>query len=351
MIGGGIAVNDADDVLKHSYQLVVLEQVGDGRLELSTLGLFFNGARRGDRKRFRIRCGPSSAQHGTAFVVVESARPLDFTILSVHSAHVPLDTYNLTAELAGPAEVIIRGLPSPLSYDPRSWDEILEEVPDRVERLEPTHLIVAIEFSGDPDDVQDRLDRAAWLIKRVEEGAEGKLRVSLLTYGPHKFSRHEKEQSPRMLTWAEDSDAALSELALLSAPEQEWPSLGYSRAAQLECLLTMLAGRVQPADGRCVLVTIGSRPASPARVDPESEIFPCPRRHDWREAVSTLADAGVTFGAIRDHGDDEEIWSHLGRTVFARLSTVDLGGFAAALGLIADTGHAIPLPLALTEGA
>lgn len=344
-------MDDADYELKHSYQLVVLEQVGDGQLELSTLGLFFHGARRGDRTQFRIHCGSGSLEHGTAFVVVESARPQDFTIVSVHAASIPPATYDLTAELAGPEDVIIHGLPNPLSEDRRSWDEIIEHVPDRVERLGPAHLIVAIEFSGDPDDVRDRVDRAAGLVRRVAEDADDELRVSLLTYGPHKVSRREKEQPPRVLTWAEDSYAALGELTLLGEPEQECPSLGYWRAAQVECLLTMLIERITPAHGRPVLVTIGSRPAFPARIDPESEIIPCPHRYDWRKAMNALTDAGVVFGAMRDHGEDDEIWYHLGRAIFARLSTVDLRGFAVALGLITDTVQALPLPLAVAEGA
>jgi hypothetical protein len=340
---------DADGRLTQNYELVVLDQTADGELELSTLGLFFPGAGPGDRKRFRIRCAPGPQEHGTAFVLVESERAHDFAIMSVQSANVPPGTYSLTAELTGPSAVTIHGLPSPLHEDGRSWDDIAEATPDRVERLGPRHLIVAVEFSGEPDHVRDRLDRARWLIRRVQEGADDELRVSLLTYGPHKVLRTELEQPPRLLTWAESGEAALGELALLG--EQEYPPLGYWRAAQLECLLTMLAGRVKPDGSRVVLVTIGSRPAFPPELDAVSQIIPCRNRRDWREPVETLTKRGVTFGAIRDHDENDEIWYALGHSALARLSTVELRRFAIDLDLIVDTFQTIPLPLKVKEGA
>ena len=223
-------------------------------------------------------------------------------------------------------------------------------MPDRLDRLGPTHLIVAIEVSGTPDHVLERIDRAGQLIRRAAEGADAQLRVSLLSYGPHKVLREDTEEPVRRLAWASTPDTALDELTLLA--DQGPAPLGYRRAAQLECLLTMLTGQVREADGRPVLVTIGSRPAFPYRVDRRSEIIPCKYRHDWRIAMDRLRRyPGIRFGAIRDHGQDDEIWAHLGSAAFARLSTVDVRRFAIDLGLYQATVHAIPFPLRDPEGA
>lgn len=342
-------MDDADYVLDQRYELVVLEQAPDYRLELSTISLFGPGAIQGARRPFRVRCTTGPGESGTAFVVVTCPRPQDYQVLSIQAIKLPPGTYDVTARLVASGEVRFSGPPGRWREDLRSWREIVATVPDQLDQPTQTHLIVAVEVSGDPDHVLERIDRAAQLIRRAAEGCGEGLRVSLLSYGPHRFHRENIEQSPRVLCWAQTSDDALAELTLLT--EQPCPELGYWQAAQLECLLTLLTTRIRPAEGRPVLVTIGSRPAFPAQVDVTSEILPCPKRNDWRTAWETLSrNAGIAFGAIRDEDGDDGVWSLLGRSASAQLNTADLDRFTADLGLSTDKAPSIGLPLAVPEG-
>jgi hypothetical protein len=342
-------VDEADYVLEQRYELVVLQQARDRRLELSTIGLFYPGAHQGDRKPFRVRCIPGPDEGGTAFVVVTCPRPQDYEIHSVQAIKLPPGTYNVTARLVAWGDVRFSGPPGRWREDARSWPEIVATIPDQLDHPVLTHLIVAIEVSGDPDLVQERIDRATQLIRRAGGGGGDELRVSVVCYGSHRLHREYTEQSPRILSWAQSSEDALAELTLLT--EQPCPALGYWRAAQLECLLTMLTTKIKPSEGRPVLVTIGSRPAFPAQRD-ASEIIPCPARSDWRTAWETLSrQADMAFGAIRDGGGDEQVWSFLGRSASAQLNTADLHRFTADLGLSPEKALSIGLPLAMPEGA
>jgi hypothetical protein len=343
-------MGEADYVLDQRYELVVLQQARDRRLELSTIGLFYPGAHQGDRKPFRVRCVSGPGESGTAFVVVTSLRPQDYEIHSVQAIKLPPGSYDVTARLVAWGDVRFSGPPGRWREDRRSWPEIVATIPDQLDQPVLTHLIVAIEVSGDPDLVLERIDRAAQLIRRAVGGGGEDLRVSLVCYGPHRVHREDAEQSPRILSWAQGSEDALAELTLLT--EQPCPALGYWRAAQLECLLTMLTARIKPSEGRPVLVTIGSRPAFPAQLDSTSEIIPCPERHDWRTAWETLSrNADIAFGAIRDKGGDEQVWSFLGRSASAHLNTADLHRFTADLGLSPGKALSIGLPLVVPEGA
>lgn len=342
-------MDQADYILEQRYELVVLEQTPDRRLELSTIGLFYPGAHQGERKPFRVRCVPGPGESDTAFVVVTCPRPQDYEIHSVQAIKLPPGTYDVTARLVAWGDVRFSGPPGRWRDDPRSWPEIVATIPDQLDQPVLTHLIVAIEVSGDPDLVLERIDRAAQLIRRADGGRGEELRVSLVCYGPHRVHREDTEQSPRILSWAQSSEDALAELTLLT--QQPCPALGYWRAAQLECLLTTLTAQIKPSEGRPVLVTIGSRPAFPAQLDSTSEIIPCPQRHDWRTAWETLSrHADIAFGAIRDKGGDEDVWSFLGRSASAQLNTADLHRFTADLGLSPEKALSIGLPLVVPEG-
>lgn len=342
-------MDDADYVLEQRYELVVLERAPDHSLELSTIGLFYPGARQGARRPFRVRCAPGPGESGIAFVVVTCPRPQDYEIVSIQAIRVPPGTYDVTARLVATGEVRFSGPPGRWRDDPRSWREIVATIPDQLDQQASAHLIVAIEVSGDPDVVLERIDRAAQLIRRAVEGSGEELRVSLVSYGPHRVHREDIEQSPDILSWAGTSDDALAELTLLT--EKPCPALGYWRAAQVECVLTLLTARIKLSEGRPVLVTIGSRPAFPSQLDPNSEIIPCPKRRDWRTAWESLArHADIAFGAIRDEGGDEQVWSFLGRSASAQLNTADLHRLTADLGLFPDKVPSIGLPLAVPEG-
>ena len=92
--------------------------------------------------------------------------------------------------------------------------------------------------------------------------------------------------------------------------------------------------------------TVGSRPPFPHRMDPVSEILPCPGRRNWRHALQQIGTRrDITFGAIHDHGpSDEEIWHRLGRDAIAHLNAVNIRRFAASLKLLNFVVQPGPVP-------
>jgi hypothetical protein len=333
----------ADDPLTQPYELVALRQTRSGRLELSGCQLFPRGAKRGDRHQLTVRCGPSD-EHGTVFAVVAAASGRQFRLVSVESARLDPGIYRLTAELRRPGAVRFHGLPTRLRKDHRTWPDLIASVPAQLEAPRLVHLVCAIEVSGTDEQLHSRLDRVGQLIRSVTDTAGDHVRVSLISYGPHSFDRAEPEEPTLVLTWAQDPEKALFMLDRLQA--QGTARSGYPRAAQLECVLAEIAERLSGQEGRPVLVTVGTRPAFPCRVDPVSEILPCPHRNDWRVALRRLREyRGIAFGAICDPGPAEEIWTHLGRDAFAHLDIVDVHGFAACLDLLGSTVERVPFPL------
>ena len=84
-------------------------------------------------------------------------------------------------------------------------------------------------------------------------------------------------------------------------------------------------------------------------MDPRTEIIPCPRRRDWRQAIRRLREhTGMVFGAIHDRGLDGEIWSQLGSAAFTPVEAVDVPRFAAKLGFRESADCSVPFPLTET---
>jgi hypothetical protein len=321
------------------YELIVLHQSTSGRLAFTSVPLFPPGARRGDRKSFSVRCEPGE-EYGTVFAVVALESPGRARLLSVQTGTLSAGTYDLTAELRRPGLVRFDGLPAKLRPEQRPWTALVASVPAQLDPLRRSHLICAVEISGADAQVRDRLDRVDQLIKTAARGTEQRLAVSLVTYGPHPVHWNAAEEPVRVLTWAQSGAEALEQLWRLEGHPAE---TGYPRAARLECVLTEVAGRLTGQEGRPVLVTVGSRPAFPPRVDPLTEIIPCPDRNDWRRALHQLMDhPGIAFGAISDRDPDGGIWTSLGTDAFAPLSAFDARRFAARLGLLSAN---IPFPL------
>ena len=201
-----------------------------------------------------------------------------------------------------------------------------------------------IEVSGPTDQFRRRIDRIQDLIAHTD-GTDGQLSVSLISYGPHAFDRRVPDEPAKVLAWAADSKTVL--LALDKLGERKLVKGEYPRAAQLECALTEVARLLSVRDGRPVLVTAGSRPPFPPRVDIRSEILPCPDRRDWRRPLQKLYGVpGITFGALPDQDADAEIWTRLGREALEPLDVVDVRRFAADLGLC---GTAVPVPFPLID--
>ena len=341
----------AGDPLTQWYELVALYRTAQGRLVFTTRQLFAPGAGCGARESLTIRCEPSD-DTGTVFAVM--AYRYDertFRLVSQQVANVPPGTYDLTAELRRPGDVRfrLRELSVKFRKDRRSWDELVAHVPARLDRFRPAHLIVAIEVCGAAARVSERIHRAEQLIRVVASGADGPLHVSLISYGPHAVHRDDAEEPVTVLAWAQSSGVALAGLARLR--ERGAAAPGYSRAAQLECVLAEVAGKLTDEYGRPVLVTIGSRPAFPSRVDRVSEIIPCPKRMDWRAAWLHLRQRpGIAFGVICDHSPGREIWRHLGSDAAEQLQAADVRRFAADLSLVSSTAQYIPFPLVEPEG-
>jgi hypothetical protein len=339
----------ADDVLTQWYELVVLRRTRSGRLVLEGCQLFPPSAQRGDLQRLTIRCEPSDG-NGTVFAVVTCEPPRSFRLLSIESASLAPGSYELTAELMRPGLIQFHGLPSELRADHRSWQELVASIPARIDMYQPAHLICAVEVSGTADQVQERIFRIEQLIRHVE-AEERQLAISLVSYGPHSFDRRVAEEPTRTLTWASASDEALAALDQLS--DRGAVEAGYARAAQLECALTKVAARITGRHGRPALVTVGSRPPFPPRMDPSSEILPCPERNSWRRALQQIGtNPGITFGAIHDHGpDDDETWRRLGSDAVAHLKAVNIRRFAATLKLLSLTTQPVPFPILEKAGS
>jgi hypothetical protein len=338
-----------DDVLTQWYELVVLRRTRSGRLVLEGCQLFPPSAQRGDRQPFTIRCEPGG-EDGTVFAVVTCEPPRDFSLVSVESASLAPGSYDLTAELMRPGLVRFHGLPSELRADHRSWAELMASIPARIDLYQPAHLVFAVEVSGTAEQVQERLFRIEQLIRLVAS-AQDQTRFSLLSYGPHSFDRRVPEEPVRTMTWASASDEALA--ALEDLTNREATDTSYGRAAQLECALTKVATRITERHGRPVVVTVGSRPAFPHRLDPVSEILPCPHRNNWRRALQQIGTRrGISFGAIHDAGpNDEEFWHRLGGDAIAHLKAVNIRRFAASLGLLSLTVQPVPFPIVEKAGS
>jgi hypothetical protein len=348
----------ARDLIIYPYQLVVLRLTPAGGLLLGTLDLFGPGARRGDRRSIMVRC-ESAHEDGTVFAVVAVRPPDRFILVSVQSVDVPPGTYTLTAELARPGVVRFEGLPAGLQSDSRPWAAIVASVPAQLDFQRPprsAHLICAVEVSGESALVEQRLQACETLIRTVAKEVGERLSISMIAYGPHSFDRAVPDPEPTVLTWAATSDRALRRLRGQAASD-----VGYPRAAQLECVLTFVAHRLDDQEGRPVFVAVGSRPAFPPQQDLASEIVPCPYRHDWQRAIARLAQqfSGISFGAIHDAEPPEGIWARLAASSIERPDARDFRNFAVELrllgpkrqdsavrlGLLGAKGQDVPFPL------
>ncbi len=327
------------------YELVVLRQFRSGRLMLDGCQLFEPGAERGRRCQFRIRCETADSR-GTVFAVV-ARESRHFRLVSVQSAAVDPGRYELTAVLVRPGHVEFQGLHRKLRADQRSWSELVSAVPARLDHTPPTHLVCVIEASGSAGQLRNRIDQIEQLLNHTDSEI-GQLGVSLISYGPHSFSRGVPDEPATVLTWAADTPTALAALARI---RDRKPTVGeYPRAAQLECALTEVTRRLAERDGRPALVVAGSRPPFPPRVDLHTEILPCPYRNDWRQCLRRLSEfPGITMSALRDGESASEIWERLGWSALDPTDVVDVRRLAAELGLY-RTVVPVPFPLIDVDG-
>jgi hypothetical protein len=338
--------------LRAGYELVVLRQRQDGHLMMGLRQLFPPDAVSGYSTDFTIQCAPTD-DRGTVFAVMIRERAADATPanprlrpVELQSAKVPPGEYAVSAQLVRPGHVAFHGLDIVLEPETRTFREIAQTVPERLPSTHPAHLVCLLEVSG-PEYLEHRIERLEELIGAAEMSGQ-QLKVSLITYAPHSVERVVPEEPVNVVAWATRSDLALRKLAALKgrvAPEKEYP-----RAAQLECALHtaagMFIGRNPEKDGKPVLVTVGTRPPHPDRVDIHTEIIPCRHKVNWQKTFNGLCEAlpDLKFGALCNAGAVGNVWTFLGRDAIEEVEVVDVPAFAAKLGLC-DPVRAVPFPL------
>ncbi|WP_019629294.1 hypothetical protein [Actinomadura atramentaria] len=341
------------DVIAHTpltrwYDLVTLNPTPEGRLGLGTRQLFPVGARRGDSNPLAVDVEVAD-EHGTVLAVVASGKERRYSLVKKDAVRLAPGRYTLDAELRGPGRVRFR-LPdadAAVVPDEREWEALVASVPDRMPpRVTAAHLVVAVE-QGDGDERDaDRLARAEQVVASAADDLRDRLRVSVLTYGPHAFERRAPDEPVAVRIWEGGAARALE--ALDAAAHSDPPPRGYPRAAALECALTEVARRLGPPgrDVRTAVLALGARPPFPPRVHP-SEILPCPARNDWARALGTLRTyPGIAFGAIHDRPEEaDDVWRQLGRDAPAPLAAVDARRLAASLGLAPAAAQRLPFPI------
>jgi hypothetical protein len=342
--------------LRTFYELVVLRQEAAGQLALDLHPLFPPDAHSGYATDLRIQCAPTD-EHGTVFAVVTrqpaangipTAPPRPHPI-EIQSVVVAPGTYDVRAVLARPGHVNFQGLPVKLAPDPRRLQDIVRTVPRQLRASDAPHLVCMLELSGGPQSLAERIERLESLIDTAAAGGRP-LKVSLVTYGPHAVERNVTEVPATTLAWATTSTLAVLKLREVKghqAHEKE-----YGRAAQVECALREVIGRLTVRDGNPVLVTVGSRPPHPPKVDLATEIIPCHGKVRWQDELGRLR-TGVPelrFGALYGKGAVGDIWRELGRDAHAEVDVVDMPTFAAQLGLRGPV-PAVPFPIIGQRGA
>ncbi len=275
-----------------------------------------------------------------------------FRLVSLSSVNVAPGSYRVTAELRRPGLVRFDGLDGTFRDERRSWSELVESLPGKLDLPPPAHLVCLIETNGTVEEVAERLRRAAQLVELLPDTL-----VSVISYGPHPVGRVLEEGPISEHAWAATPVQALAQLNQLAAANEALKSRNwYALAAQLECVLIRVAELLpsKPApDGRnrrLVVVTVGARPAFPPGRDLTR--IRCPGSHDWRAGLAGLRSypASTAFGAILDRQLSDDIWAELGRDALASGAIVDVRSFASRLGLIAEDTEPVPFPLLDPDG-
>ncbi|MER5645847.1 hypothetical protein [Streptosporangium sp. NPDC002524] len=213
-------------------------------------------------------------------------------------------------------------------------------------RREPTDVILAIEMSGRDEAVLRRRRLAAATIEQLADRYPGRVRVAVIGYTYHDFSRGGDGQR-RVVTgsWLEPAEKALASLAGLESTRTSFPG-----AAPLEDALHHI-DRLLPTDEPdrpVVLLVLAKQPPHPVRTTRDA-VLPCPHRYDHRKSTDRLAERGVrlmtviddasgrTFPHLRRLGSDYSVelrWADpvalvdamaIHRTPPARVPTLGLG--------------------------
>ncbi len=346
--------------LRTFYELLVLRQEAGEQLSLARHPLFPPDASSGYAADLVVRCAPTD-EHGTVFVVVthqpgngDPSAPPRMHPIEIQSAVIAPGTYDVRAVLVRPGHVDFQGLLVKLERDRRKLQDIVRTVPRELRATDGAHLVCMLEVSGGPEPLEQRIERLESLIDTAEAGGRP-LKVSLVTYGPHAVERNGTEDPAMTLAWATTSHLAklklreVQEAKARQVQERESRQVAereYGRAAQLECALREVNSRLTARDGYPVLVTAGTRPPHPSKVDLATEIIPCRDKVRWQDELSRLQVKlpQLRFGALFGPGALGDIWRDLGRDARGDLEVVDMSTFATQLGL-RDPVQAVPFPI------
>lgn len=343
----------SDTPLTRKYELVVLRETRSGLIETDVVQIFPKYAQRGDSRQLRLRLEPSGDGR-TVFAVVSvraSEYDEEYQQVSLQSASLPAGIFDVTAELVRPGRVRFSGLPRKLQPDDRDWISLLDGIPARIDRSPAAHLICVVEICGTEERVRNRIDRVQQLITSAAD-ADGRLWVSVITYGVHAFEPLAPDEPATMQVHyasAREAAAALDRFRSRAVPRGIRPDRAYQRAAQLECALrlasTDLVDRARPP----TLVIAGTRRPHPSAID-MTRILTCPHRRDWWQELQQLRYEfpGMPVGVIHDVDTELEFWSRLGATTLAPVEVADMEQVAHTLGLLRPRQN-VPFPLAVTE--
>ncbi len=339
------------DPLTQMYELVTLRGAPEGGFELEATPLFPVGARRGEEVRLTLRFR-SGQEAPPVLALVASARDTRmFRPLTVLSAPVRSGVYRVTAQLLRPGVGRFDGLPAPLTRETRSWAELTAAIPERAgpPRSATGHLICAVETSvpdAEPERLTERIARVRQLLTGAVDAED--LRVSLVSYGAHRFVWGVPEPALPVWCWEEHPENALARLDELAAegPQDD----AYPSAAEVECVLAAVSGLLEErAETRAAaLLFVGDRSPFPHRIH-HSGVLPCPRRHDWRRFLADLRGRpGTRIAAICDSEETPEFWEELSDGPVFGLDAVDLAALRSSLGLPLPA-RGLPFPLVETE--
>jgi hypothetical protein len=203
------------------------------------------------------------------------------------------------------------------------YAEALRALPTQVEpdALDPVDLAFAVELAGSLPTVQQRLELVVDVLETIAESYPdpGSVRARVIGYIDHPkpagYTAQERAETTRVIDGVRFGPLADAAAKVRAWADHKWspPAESY-QAAPLEDALAELAGSPWRPGARPALVVVGSRPPHPpsARFDSGygAGPVPCPREHDWRADLRTLADRpNMTRVAVWDPPG----WAHPGR--------------------------------------
>jgi len=356
MASGGVPVRDllaeaaAAAPLRRPYYLMTASVDGfTGSVRVLPRKLFDVGAVPGTVHALTWRRLPGDMGDTTAAVFTDEppAPPV-----AMYQVPVPAGAdCTLRIVLDGPGRVRVAEPPGAVRH-PDTWDQVNRTIPQKVVTVTaPVDLVCAVDLAGDFDTVRRRKTLARKLIELLAGEYPGprRLQVAVVTCTDH-IHRRGLQDDP--VTQTSDMDSAASALQWLATAEGAGRSGKF--CTPVEDMLRDAAGLLADSarrGRRARLVTLAGRPPHPHRHVPGlPDVIPCPRRLDWHEIVAELRSLQVTHAVVVDalpspKDKRRADWNELGPAGQLSLPAARARDVAACLGLLADAGQCVPLPL------